>query len=323
MARFKSTLYLKSAIIFEITLLDDMFVAREFPERETIQKLRNQIPCRKDDLIEWPDVLVHSKVKRYFKVVPESSFTILSVNGLGKAHITFKKKSLNICKDTFFIVKPFESFEYSIDEETAVEVLNFHLGIGSYQEVLSGITENDEMLLSDPGTTFKDCVFTNHLHFKPQIFSHILNCYDCEDRHAYILNVVGYTLKLMNAGIPFLNRIQRAKSSTKKELYRRMSLARDIIYSQYDDPFLTLDYLSRETSMSKYHFLRVFKQTFGNTPHKMIQQIRIRKISELLLHGTMPISEIALKTGIQEPNSIYTLLKKHGYPEGDGISNFE
>jgi AraC family transcriptional regulator len=71
-------------------------------------------------------------------------------------------------------------------------------------------------------------------------------------------------------------RIPAARASTRAELYRRLSRARDAIDS---DPAARhrLDELARIACMAPHHFLRRFRDAFGATPHRYLLAARRRK----------------------------------------------
>jgi len=54
------------------------------------------------------------------------------------------------------------------------------------------------------------------------------------------------------------------KSSTRKEIMRRLMVATDYIYTFYDRK-LSLEELAQACCLSKFHFLRLFKIAFGKT----------------------------------------------------------
>lgn len=59
---------------------------------------------------------------------------------------------------------------------------------------------------------------------------------------------------------------------------------------------LNLDEMARSSHMSKYHFIRRFRQAVGLTPHQFQIQNRVRK-AQRLLSGVDNITEVALTTG--------------------------
>ena len=76
---------------------------------------------------------------------------------------------------------------------------------------------------------------------------------------------------------------------------------------------LSLDQLSQNSSLSKYHFLRVFKKNVGLTPHHYILTQRIYKAKELVLNGSS-LSEAGLMAGFNDQSHFIRNFKKiYGY----------
>ena len=78
-----------------------------------------------------------------------------------------------------------------------------------------------------------------------------------------------------------VNRLKSVKSSTKKELYRRVLLAKEYLDEFYYKK-LDVNEVSRVAALSEYHFFRTFKQVFGISPHKYLIKRRLQKASDLL-----------------------------------------
>lgn len=56
---------------------------------------------------------------------------------------------------------------------------------------------------------------------------------------------------------------------------------------------ITVEQMAEFFSLSKYHFIRIFKEYLGITPMKYIRNLRIAKASELLLRTDRTIEEVA------------------------------
>jgi AraC-like DNA-binding protein len=63
-----------------------------------------------------------------------------------------------------------------------------------------------------------------------------------------------------------------------------------------DSP-LDLAELARVSSVSKFHFVRVFDEITGTTPHHFLACLRVQRAKELLLNTDSPITEVCLKVG--------------------------
>ncbi|MEH2187068.1 MAG: AraC family transcriptional regulator [Nostoc sp.] len=72
---------------------------------------------------------------------------------------------------------------------------------------------------------------------------------------------------------------------------------------------LKLADLSAIAQLSPYHFLRLFKQRMGITPHQYILQRRIEKVKHLLKHSNLSIAEIAMQTGFCDQSHLTRCFK--------------
>jgi AraC family transcriptional regulator len=68
--------------------------------------------------------------------------------------------------------------------------------------------------------------------------------------------------------------------------------------------------LAALAQMSPYHFLRLFKQSMGVTPHQYILQRRIEKAKCLLQHGELSIAEVAASVGFCDQSHFTRYFKR-------------
>ena len=88
----------------------------------------------------------------------------------------------------------------------------------------------------------------------------------------------------------------RPMSRAVEELNRRMLRARDAIDRAYAEP-LDISRLAQVASVSEAHFIRTFKQTFGETPHRYLQRRRLERAMALLRETERPVTDICLEVG--------------------------
>jgi len=72
---------------------------------------------------------------------------------------------------------------------------------------------------------------------------------------------------------------------------------------------LKLERLSSLSGLSKYHFLRKFKEEFDMTPHAYLLQIRIQKAKNLLFRG-YALNEIAYECGFSDQSHFTRVFNK-------------
>jgi AraC-like DNA-binding protein len=85
-------------------------------------------------------------------------------------------------------------------------------------------------------------------------------------------------------------------SRATEESNRRMLRARDAMDRDYAQP-LDIPALAKVTHTSEAHFLRTFRATFGETPHRYLQRRRIERAMFLLRETDRSVSEICLDVG--------------------------
>lgn len=92
----------------------------------------------------------------------------------------------------------------------------------------------------------------------------------------------------------------------KETLQYRTKIANDIMYYIYThiDTNITIDELSFDMKISKFHMQRIFKEIFGKNIYETIKSIRLQKASSLLLTNKYStISQIANLCGYSSHSS--------------------
>lgn len=66
---------------------------------------------------------------------------------------------------------------------------------------------------------------------------------------------------------------------------------------------LTLEELAGVASLSKYHFLRLFKSTYGVTPMEYVSRRRIERAQDLLRATNLTVTEVCMAVGFSSLGS--------------------
>jgi transcriptional regulator GlxA family with amidase domain len=81
-----------------------------------------------------------------------------------------------------------------------------------------------------------------------------------------------------------------------EEQNRRLLRARDAMDRSYAQP-LDIATLARIAHVSEAHFIRTFRATFGETPHRYLQRRRVERAMFLLWHTDRSVTEICFDVG--------------------------
>jgi AraC-like DNA-binding protein len=76
-----------------------------------------------------------------------------------------------------------------------------------------------------------------------------------------------------------------------------------------DEP-LDLDRLAQIAAISKFHFVRVFNEVTGTTPHHFVACLRVQRAKELLLRSESSITDICLEVGYTSLGSFSTTFRE-------------
>jgi AraC-like DNA-binding protein len=77
---------------------------------------------------------------------------------------------------------------------------------------------------------------------------------------------------------------------------RRLLRARDTMDRTYAQP-LDVPMLARIAHVSEAHFIRTFRATFGETPHRYLQRRRVERAMFLLRESDRSVTEICVDVG--------------------------
>src|ERR671912_2818976 len=85
-------------------------------------------------------------------------------------------------------------------------------------------------------------------------------------------------------------------SRAVEESNRHMLRARDAIDLGYEKP-LDIPTLAQIACVSEAHFIRTFRATFGETPHRYLQRRRVERAMALLRNTDRSVTDICMAVG--------------------------
>jgi AraC-like DNA-binding protein len=90
---------------------------------------------------------------------------------------------------------------------------------------------------------------------------------------------------------------------------RHMMRAKDLVDARYGDPLSVQD-MARAAGLSKAHFSREFKRTFGESPHQYLLTRRLERAASLLRTTDWSVADICLAVGAQGIGSFTTSFRR-------------
>ena len=90
----------------------------------------------------------------------------------------------------------------------------------------------------------------------------------------------------------------------------KLCRARDLLRDCFGEPIALAD-AAAEADLSAWHFLRLFRHTFGETPHQFLTRLRIERAKDLLTVSGRSVTEICFDVGFSSLGSFSTLFARH------------
>ncbi|MBC6463788.1 helix-turn-helix transcriptional regulator [Actinomadura sp. HBU206391] len=92
-------------------------------------------------------------------------------------------------------------------------------------------------------------------------------------------------------------------------LLRRLRLAKDTMDREWSGP-LDMDAVAAVAGYSTYHFVRRFRDVYGETPGQYLSRRRIERAKELLRSANLTVTEICMLVGFSSLGTFCTRFKQ-------------
>lgn len=269
----------------------------DFPD---ISNLKHMIAQQESHGWGWPNVVINTKTRLAERPDIKGTLSIFS-NIAGSSYCEADGHKVRVEDDMFFISNNKQHYTLQIDEHTPTETLNIHFSTSLLNSFLNDRQFSNELQLDNAGNGRELHIdFHNCLYHKDEQFLRITKALH-EKGNANALTDLK-TDELLSSLLCHLqnhyhdvrakvNRIDTAKVTTREEVYARLSVAVDYMYSYYMLD-ISLEELAAAACMSKFHFLRTFKEVHKQTPHQFLTRVRMQKAAGLLRDNTISIFEI-------------------------------
>jgi len=93
------------------------------------------------------------------------------------------------------------------------------------------------------------------------------------------------------------------------ELLSRLCHARDLLRDWEDEP-LSVTAIARASGLTPFHFIRLFKAMFGETPHQYRSRAQVEKAKHLLVLTNLPITDVCMAVGYSSLGSFSALFSR-------------
>jgi AraC-like DNA-binding protein len=244
----------------------------------------------------------------------ETSLSIKTVL-CGSASWEVESRRFIVHPGMYVVVNDGQKYTITIDSYEPVTTFCVFFKRGFVEDIFRNRLNSNCALLDDPErkTTIE---FAQHLiPDSPRVLSSVNHLRDGLHNPLFDSLTALSTLAehLIEADRQLLNgvhKVQSNRDSTRQELHRRVLRGRDYLLSSLDTNVANED-AARAAGLSPYHFHRVFREVFRETPHVYLTRYRLFKAQQLLLSTDRSVTDICLECGFHSPPSFTHLFRRY------------
>ena len=207
-----------------------------------------------------------------------------------------------------------------IDSETKVESFSINFTPSMVMDMASSILESDAFNLDSYGFHRKEMLFGEQLYVLDHGISNFLtkfrNFIRGPKKNGEVIEYLYWLLleRLVDNQKQLMNDVRnvpKVRLSTKMELYKRLTRAKDYMDSCYTRD-ISLEELARLSYMNNTYFLRQFRNYYQITPRQYLIKKRMESAREQLeTNKTLPITELCTLVGYSDLSSFSKLFKEY------------
>jgi AraC family transcriptional regulator len=244
----------------------------------------------------------------------------LHVNFDGNEKFVLNKKKLRLFPHTFLAINPGTLYSDIIDSGSPVQKLSISFGKGFMDDFKTSFLKKDSSFPDNYGNhlpsqnlAFNETIFPLFGDLKYNI-EHLAvlvrsNCKDELLLNEFLYHILLNYYTLYQKDVLFVEEsLKDLQFVTRKEIYRRLSLAKEYLYSNFDQK-INIYELSTYSCMSATHLIRSFRQAYHTTPHQFLMNIRLKHAEFLLKNTSYPINKIVNTVGLDSPSTFIKLFK--------------
>jgi len=235
----------------------------------------------------------------------------------GSAHVQWRHRKVRLDEDGWLVLDGREPCAWRADPETGAEAVE----IGVPAEICAAAA------LAAQTPARPGLVFADHLRSTGDPAGRrLLEIARAQKTHRWPSPQRGALVELVSAAVAEEAELRRraaripcVKSETRESLLRRILLAADFIASHHDEP-ISLAEIARASSLSRFHFVRVFSHVHGETPHAFLLRKRTAVARRHLAVGSA-CCDAASRAGFGSRSALFRNLRKlSGTAVGTGVA---
>ncbi|MBD1379441.1 AraC family transcriptional regulator [Metabacillus arenae] len=218
-------------------------------------------------------------------------------------------------------------FQYTLSGRGVFEMNNVEYEVSPGKAFIAGVPGDNRYYLPEESEKWQFIYITLRgqeakkcWNFINQTYGHVLEFPSDSSLIQYLLSVFQDTTE-GKINDPYINSLKayefvtecyryfHNRSKQNREIPENINRALVYMQTQYHKP-LTLEDLATEANLSKYYFIKKFKESMHTSPLQYLTKYRIEKAFHFLQHTDNTIKDISEQVGFADANYFYKVFRK-------------
>jgi AraC-like DNA-binding protein len=300
--------------------MGSVFLMREMPDWERLKPAPANEAYRQWFYARWGrENAVIAGTDRNVEYMPFRQRLSIKVARGGRERYYLDGRSIAVDDDCYLILNDNRTYSSRFEPDVDIESFSIFFRPGLAEEVQGALARSLERALADGAAETPqpvefaealqphDSVVTPALrHVEAGVKAGIEDADWYEEQFQFLLSrMLSHQGRLRQR----LLALPALKSATRREIHRRLALAVDLVHSAYERD-IGLAEMAEAACLSKFHFLRLFTELHGITPHAYLQRKRALAARRLLEGTELTASQVAARVGFNSRSTMARQLRR-------------
>lgn len=229
-------------------------------------------------------------------------------------------RTVAVDDDNYLVINDRRTYSSSLESREPVHSFSIFFRPGLAEETLGALRLPAEGALAAGGESPASATeFAEHLHPHDRLVTPLLRYISdqvdaglddgmwYEEQFSFLLERMFRAQRAETAAIESLGMVRAA---TRREIRRRIGWCTDYIHTYYMRP-LGMQDLAKSASLSRFHFIRLFRAIHGLTPFAYLQRKRAAVAARLLRATDLSQEQVAERVGFASRSTMFRHLRRH------------
>lgn len=297
-----------------------VFLLREMPDFERLKPVPQNESYRRWFYGHWgrENAVVCGR-GRDFEYLPYAQRLSIKVARGGRERYFVDGRSVAVDDDCFLILNDLRTYGSRFESGVELESFSIFFRPGLAEEVYGALNRSVDGALTDGAAESPQPVeFSEALQPHDTVVTPVLRYIEhavhsgVDDAEWYEEQFQFLLERMLSHHRRLAQRTQMLpalKTTTRREILRRLALAVDVVQASYESDIGLAD-MARAACLSKFHFLRLFTEFYGITPHAFLQRKRARAARRLLDTTRLPAAQVAARVGFNSRSTMSRQLRR-------------